>query len=125
MVTNWNTRRLSHLVKWMKMNANLLEYSVCGGQRPTLCLQKVSTGSTSHGSRRWKILSSRRRSNTEEVAWKQKTTTSSSPSFHELFYLKRGAEQKGDKMKSFLPYKQDLLGFFVNINRIRNKKSLF
>ncbi|KAI3799516.1 hypothetical protein L1987_34815 [Smallanthus sonchifolius] len=44
-----------------------------------------STGSGSHGSRRWTILSSRRRSNTEEVAGKLKTTTSSFPSFHELF----------------------------------------
>ncbi|KAI3688226.1 hypothetical protein L1987_81936 [Smallanthus sonchifolius] len=78
-----------------------------------------STGSGSHGSRRWKIWSSRRRSNTEDVAGKLKTTTSSSPSFHELFYVKRRAEQKGDKIKSFLPYNQDLLGFFVNINKIR------
>ncbi|KAI3784727.1 hypothetical protein L1987_43832 [Smallanthus sonchifolius] len=70
-----------------------------------------SAGSGSHGSRRWKILSSLRRSNTEEVTGKLKTTTSSSPSFHELFYVKRRAEQKDDKMKSFLPYKQDLLGF--------------
>ncbi|KAI3784728.1 hypothetical protein L1987_43833 [Smallanthus sonchifolius] len=84
-----------------------------------------STGSGSHGSRRWKILSSRRRSNTEEVTGKLKTTTSSSPSFHELFYVQKRAEQKGDKMKTFLPCKQDLLGFFVNINRIRNKKFPF
>ncbi|KAI3726019.1 hypothetical protein L1987_65816 [Smallanthus sonchifolius] len=80
------------------------------------------TGSGSHGSRRWKIWNSRRRSNTEEVAGKLKTATTS---FHEVFYVKRRAEQRGDKMKSFLPYKQDLLGLFVNINRIRNKKSSF
>ncbi|KAJ0754525.1 hypothetical protein HanPI659440_Chr09g0347821 [Helianthus annuus] len=99
------------------------------------CKKSSSTGS--HGSsRRWRILNStgRRKCKGEEsslflrskkadaskdrrVAGKLKTA-----SFHEVFYVQKRAEQKGDKMKSFLPYKQDLLGFFVNIKRSGNKK---
>ncbi|KAF5792168.1 hypothetical protein HanRHA438_Chr09g0414901 [Helianthus annuus] len=99
------------------------------------CKKSSSTGS--HGSsRRWRILNSPGRSKCKgeesslflrskkadaskdrRVAGKPKTA-----SFHEVFYVQKRAEQKGDKMKSFLPYKQDLLGFFVNIKRSGNKK---
>ncbi|KAJ0817115.1 hypothetical protein HanPI659440_Chr00c08g0719711 [Helianthus annuus] len=99
------------------------------------CKKSSSTGS--HGSsRRWRILNSPGRSKRKgdesslclrskkgdaskdrRVAGKLKTA-----SFHEVFYVQKRAEQKGDKMKSFLPYKQDLLGFFVNIKRSGNKK---
>ncbi|KAI3670065.1 hypothetical protein L6452_41663 [Arctium lappa] len=118
----------------------------------TKCKKSRSAGSGS-GSRRWRrILDLLRRSNsggkdsmfflrskkikaskqnrkvspvevTGGVAGKLKA--GSSPSFHELFYARKRAEKEGDKMKSFLPYRQDLLGFFVNINRIGNKKSTF
>ncbi|KAM0033702.1 hypothetical protein Hdeb2414_s0016g00489061 [Helianthus debilis subsp. tardiflorus] len=93
------------------------------------CKKSCSTGgSGSHGLRRWRILKSLRRSNSEgEDAVKvsgelKKMRSSASPSFHEVLYGQKRAEQKGDKMKSFLPYKQDLLGFFVSINRFGNKK---
>ncbi|KAI3768725.1 hypothetical protein L2E82_19555 [Cichorium intybus] len=62
-------------------------------------------------------------SEVRKVAGKSKTT--SSKSVHELFYVQRKAEQKGDKMKSYLPYRKDLVGFFVNVNGLRNKKSPF
>ncbi|KAJ0712503.1 hypothetical protein HanOQP8_Chr09g0335581 [Helianthus annuus] len=85
-------------------------------------------GSGSHGLRRWRILKSLCWSNSEgedavKVSGKlKKTSSSASPSFHEVFYVQKRAKQKGDKMKSFLPYKQDLLGFFVSINKFGNKK---
>ncbi|KAK1432771.1 hypothetical protein QVD17_09671 [Tagetes erecta] len=99
-----------------------------------------NNGSGSHGSNRWKsifLFGSKKTQTsklicqfvkTEEVAkvGKVKTGKSSlSSSGHELFYVQKRAERKGDKLKSFLPYKQDLLGFFVVINRFRNKKLLF
>ena len=102
------------------------------------------SSSTGSGLRRWRIWNLLRRNRSEGKAsafllWHKKVETSkqkwnarsdeinrvagklktpSSPSFHELFYVQKRAEQKGDKMKTFLPYKQDLLGFFVKINRI-------
>ncbi|CAI9283297.1 unnamed protein product [Lactuca saligna] len=102
------------------------------------------SSSTGSGLRRWRIWSLLRRNHSEGKAsafllchkkvetskqkWNAKSNeitrvagklkTPSSPSFHELFYVQKRAEQKGDKMKTFLPYRQDLLGFFVKINRI-------
>ncbi|CAH1420662.1 unnamed protein product [Lactuca virosa] len=102
------------------------------------------SSSTGSGLRRWRIWNLLRRNRSEGKAsafllWHKKVETSkqkwnvksdeitrvagklktpSSPSFHELFYVQKRAEQKGDKMKTFLPYRQDLLGFFVKINRI-------
>ncbi|KAK1432773.1 hypothetical protein QVD17_09673 [Tagetes erecta] len=99
-------------------------------------------GSGSGGSRRWRIWkslcrssggvdesvlffrskkrdASKARLNTDESDKVRKTSRVSSPSFHELFYVRKREERKGDKVKSFLPYKQDLL--FVNVNRFGNK----
>ncbi|KAL4581624.1 hypothetical protein LXL04_006147 [Taraxacum kok-saghyz] len=60
--------------------------------------------------------SKQKREEVTRVAGKLKIT-----SFHEQFYVQKRSEQKGDKKKTFLPYRQDLLGLFVNINRIGNK----
>ncbi|KAI3670064.1 hypothetical protein L6452_41662 [Arctium lappa] len=128
-------------VSWRKANAG----------SPTLEKKSRSTGSGS-GSRTWKIKDLLRRSNStgsetvfflcpkrveasnrkrfgksgevRKVAGKSKTTASS-PSFHELFYVQKRAEQKGEKMKSYLPYRQDLLGFSVKVNGTGNKKLPF
>nr|GEZ03379.1 hypothetical protein [Tanacetum cinerariifolium] len=45
-----------------------------------------------------------------------KSKTGSFPSVHELFYVQKRAEQKGDKARSFLPYRQAILGFQVQVN---------
>ncbi|KAL6521765.1 hypothetical protein OROGR_018334 [Orobanche gracilis] len=39
-----------------------------------------------------------------------------SPSAHETFYIRSKARKEGDKKKSYLPYKQELVGFFTNVN---------
>ncbi|KAM7506623.1 hypothetical protein LguiA_017076 [Lonicera macranthoides] len=39
-----------------------------------------------------------------------------SASAHEAFYVRNRAMKEGDKRKSYLPYKQDLVGFFANVN---------
>lgn len=37
-------------------------------------------------------------------------------SAHEAFYVRNRELKKGDKRKSYLPYRQDLVGFFANVN---------
>ncbi|PWA49098.1 hypothetical protein CTI12_AA484880 [Artemisia annua] len=111
-----------------------------------------STGSVSEsGSRRWKVKDILRRSNSagketafflcpkrvEESNKKRaiksaeapkrdgKSKKGSSPSVHELFYVQKRAEQKGDKTRSYLPYRQAILGFQVQVNGNCNKKLPF
>ncbi|KAG2702026.1 hypothetical protein I3843_06G066500 [Carya illinoinensis] len=37
-------------------------------------------------------------------------------SAHEKHYMRNRARREGDKRKSYLPYRQDLVGFFTNVN---------
>ncbi|KAK9272210.1 hypothetical protein L1049_002581 [Liquidambar formosana] len=37
-------------------------------------------------------------------------------SAHEVFYVRNRAMKEGDKRRSYLPYRQDLVGFFANMN---------
>ncbi|KAL4577180.1 hypothetical protein LXL04_013284 [Taraxacum kok-saghyz] len=96
------------------------------------CKKSRSTGS---GSKRWRIRDLLRRSNSEgkepmvllthkkvenpkqkqssgEVSIVASKSRSSSPSFHELFYVQQRAKNEGGKKKSYLPYRQGLVGFF-------------
>jgi secreted PhoX family phosphatase len=45
-----------------------------------------------------------------------KRVSSSSSSAHELHYLRNRAIKDGDKQKSYLPYRQDIFGFFTNVS---------
>ncbi|KAI3520764.1 hypothetical protein L1887_10215 [Cichorium endivia] len=108
------------------------------------CKKSSSTGS---GSKRWRIRDLLRRSNSEgkepmvllthkkveipkqkrssgEVAIVASKSKPSSPSFHELFYVQQRAKSEGGKRKSYLPYRQGLVGFFSNVNS-KGKKSPF
>ncbi|KAK4392989.1 hypothetical protein Sango_1769700 [Sesamum angolense] len=109
---------------------------------PSRCNKSKSTGS---GSKRWKIRDLLRRSNSDgkdsfvfltpknreeksstEAPKKAKGkgigggSTSAgapgSPSPHEALYVRNRAMKEGDKKKSYLPYRRDLVGFFVNVN---------
>lgn len=106
---------------------------------PSRCKKSRSTGSTS---KRWKFSDLLRRSNSEgkdsfvfltpknreekvavEVPKKGKGKgvdgAGSKPlarSAHEALYVRNRTIREGDKKKSYLPYRQDLLGFFVNSN---------
>ncbi|KAF5792165.1 hypothetical protein HanRHA438_Chr09g0414881 [Helianthus annuus] len=111
-----------------------------------------STGSEESESRRWKIKDIFRRSNSSgeetmfflcpkrfEALCKKglvkpggasskaagKVKTASSPSVHELFYVQKRAERNGGKVKSYLPYRQEILGFKVHIKGNANKKLPF
>ncbi|KAL1187730.1 hypothetical protein V5N11_017122 [Cardamine amara subsp. amara] len=103
------------------------EMSPSGG-----CRKSKSTGSSSTSSwstKRWRIRDLLKRSksdgkqslkflNSNEESpkmMKKKEKVSVSP--HEKFYLRNKAIKEEDKRKSYLPYKQDLVGLFSNINR--------
>ncbi|KAL6960596.1 hypothetical protein U1Q18_038360 [Sarracenia purpurea var. burkii] len=38
-------------------------------------------------------------------------------SAHELFYIRSRASKEGERRKSYLPYRQDLVGFFASVGR--------
>ncbi|KAK1432772.1 hypothetical protein QVD17_09672 [Tagetes erecta] len=119
----------------------------CETKSPAQIKKSKSTGFEQSGSRRWKIKDIIRRSNSlgketifflcpKKVKAARKTRPKltrksmmgSSPSIHEMFYVqKRTEKEKEGKMKSYLPYKQDILvlGFKVHINGNSNKKLPF
>nr|GEW20134.1 hypothetical protein [Tanacetum cinerariifolium] len=108
----------------------------------TKCKKSRSTGS---GSKRWRIRDLLRRSNSEgkepaimlvshnnnynnnkKVVEKVKRNPSvegnsvingrSKPSVHEIFYVQNRAKTQDGKRRSYLPYRQGLVGFFTNVN---------
>ncbi|CAA3016876.1 Hypothetical predicted protein [Olea europaea subsp. europaea] len=106
---------------------------------PCQCKKSKSTGS---GSKRWKFRDLVRRCNSEgkdsfilltpkhkEEKPKENVNSkkskakrvvsgekSAANSLHEAFYVRNRAIKESDKRKSFLPYRQDLVGFFPNAN---------
>ncbi|KAD5961117.1 hypothetical protein E3N88_12590 [Mikania micrantha] len=108
------------------------------------CKKSSSTGS---GSKRWRIRDLLRRSYSDgkepmvllthkkvEIP-KQKLSSGessivagkskpSSPSLHEFFYVQQRAKREIVKRKSYLPYRQGLVGFFSNVNGNRKKSTL-
>nr|GEV66064.1 reverse transcriptase domain-containing protein [Tanacetum cinerariifolium] len=105
-----------------------------GSSSPTMtkCNKSSSTGC---GSKRWSIRYLLKRSNSEsnvkpmvflssKQKWKSGDVTRAvsrmkgqSP-VHETFYVQRRAENEIVKRKSFLPYRQDLVGVFSTVNGI-------
>ncbi|KAL6507316.1 hypothetical protein OROGR_023511 [Orobanche gracilis] len=43
------------------------------------------------------------------------------PSAHEAFYIRNKAMKEGDKKKSYLPYRQGLVGFLSNVNGLSRR----
>ncbi|KAK3183566.1 hypothetical protein Dsin_030852 [Dipteronia sinensis] len=101
---------------------------------PNRCEKSNSTGSSStSSSKRWlKFRDLLKRSNSEGkdpyvFLNKPKTNgdskekkvvkkTGKQVSAHEAFYVKNRAIKEGDKKRSYLPYRRDLVGFFANVN---------
>nr|GEU58470.1 hypothetical protein [Tanacetum cinerariifolium] len=96
----------------------------------TKCKKSSSTGS---GSKRWSIRYLLKRSNSEgkqqpmvSLISKQKRSSGEVPKdvarlkgktpAHEMFYVQRRAEKEIVNRKSFLPYRQNLVGLFGNVN---------
>ncbi|KAB1200776.1 hypothetical protein CJ030_MR0G006362 [Morella rubra] len=52
----------------------------------------------------------------EEVKPKAARGVKTASSAHERHYLRNKALREGDKRRSYLPYRQDLVGFFTNVN---------
>ncbi|CAG7872617.1 unnamed protein product [Brassica rapa] len=108
------------------------EMSPSGG-----CRKSKSTGSSTTSSwsrRRWRIRDLLKRSRSDgkqSLEFLDSTTSSPSPktttvvkkkekekvSAHEKFYLRNKAIKEEDKKRSYLPYKQDLVGLFSNVSR--------
>ncbi|CAH8360933.1 unnamed protein product [Eruca vesicaria subsp. sativa] len=106
------------------------EMSPSGG-----CRKSKSTGSSSTSSwmrRRWRIRDLLKRSRSDgkqSLKFLEEEQPSSSPkttakkkekekvSAHEKFYLRNKAIKEEDKKRSYLPYKQDLVGIFSNVGR--------
>ncbi|KAL8097774.1 uncharacterized protein LOC141682850 [Apium graveolens] len=63
-----------------------------------------------------KIVDEKLRLDSGKSAGKMRTPASPTSSAHETFYMKNRAIKEGEKRKSYLPYRKDLLGFFVNVN---------
>ncbi|RDX79557.1 hypothetical protein CR513_40007, partial [Mucuna pruriens] len=111
----------------------------------TPCRKSKSTGSSS--SKRWKLLDLLRRSNSEgkesvvfltpslnsakkkgaksESVARKKVPASGggekkipAVSAHEALYVRNREMRRGDKRRSYLPYRQDLVGFCVNLNTV-------
>ncbi|GJT51956.1 nipped-B-like protein [Tanacetum coccineum] len=105
------------------------------------CKKSRSTGS---GSKRWRIRDLLRRSNSEgkepaimlvshhnnnnkkvsvekvkrnsSVEGNNVNNGRSKPSVHEIFYVQNRAKTQDGKRRSYLPYRQGLVGFFTNVN---------
>lgn len=100
----------------------------------TKCKKSSSTGSGSgSASKRWRIRDLLRRSNSEgmvtnsnnnkKVVVKRNSVEggvnngrSKQPSVHEIFYVQNRAKTQDGKRRSYLPYRQGLVGFFTNVN---------
>lgn len=54
--------------------------------------------------------------NAGKLKSKGTAVVAASPSAHETFYVRSRAIKEGDKKKSYLPYRQVLVGFFANVN---------
>ncbi|KAK3011268.1 hypothetical protein RJ639_012013 [Escallonia herrerae] len=67
----------------------------------------------------------RRNSVDYKVAGKAKAKGSAGSSAHEVFYVRNRAMKEGDKWKSYLPYRQDLVGFFANVNGLGKAAKAF
>lgn len=113
---------------------------------PSRCKKSNSTGTKTTGSssssKRWRLSSFLRRSNSEgkdsfvfltpkkeeirpekavvknrelgSKATKVKTVSSA----HEAFYARNRAMKEGDKRRTYLPYRQDLVGFWANVGAL-------
>ncbi|XP_057791752.1 uncharacterized protein LOC131008738 [Salvia miltiorrhiza] len=116
---------------------------------PSQCEKSKSTGSAS---RRWKIRDLLRRSksdgkesfvfltpkhreeNLEKLTIRapakvhgkgSHSAAPPPPSAHEAFYVQNRAMKEGNKRKSYLPYRRDLVGFFANVSGVRTSFSHF
>ncbi|KAK2993090.1 hypothetical protein RJ640_024327 [Escallonia rubra] len=66
-----------------------------------------------------------RRNTVDKVAGKAKAKGAVGSSAHEVFYVQNRAMKEGDKRKSYLPYRQDLVGFFANVNGLGKAAKAF
>ncbi|KAJ4900975.1 hypothetical protein Rs2_14926 [Raphanus sativus] len=111
------------------------EMSPSGGCRKSKSTGSSSTSSSAWSKRGWRIRDLLKRSRSDgkqslhflDSSNNRNEPSSSSPkttankkekvSAHEKFYLRNKAIKEEDKKRSYLPYKQDLVGLFSNVSR--------
>ncbi|KAI9177899.1 hypothetical protein LWI28_020432 [Acer negundo] len=84
--------------RWLKFR-DLLKRSNSEGKDPYVFLSKPKTNADSNSKEK-----------------KPVKKTGKQVSAHEAFYVKNRAIKEGDKKRSYLPYRRDLVGFFANVN---------
>ncbi|GER36871.1 hypothetical protein STAS_13252 [Striga asiatica] len=102
--------------------------------RPKMLSQCRKSKSTGSASRRWKFRDLLRRSKSDGMgsfvfltpnrnkegkavrSADHRPPASASASAHEPFYVRNKAVKEGNKKKSYLPYRQELVGFFANVS---------
>ncbi|KAL5860476.1 hypothetical protein ACOSQ4_001772 [Xanthoceras sorbifolium] len=84
--------------RWLKFR-DLLKRSNSDGKDPYVYLNKTKTNADS-----------------KEKNRSSEFKTGKKVSAHEAFYVKNRAIKEGDKKRSYLPYRRDLVGFFANVN---------
>lgn len=63
-----------------------------------------------------KLVDEKLRLDSGKAAGKMRAPASPASSAHETFYMQNRAMKEGEKRKSYLPYRKDLVGFFANVN---------
>lgn len=128
---------------WTPNNNNSAKPSPSRCKKSNSTGTKTSTGSSSSASKRWRLSSFLRRSNSEgkdsfvfltpkkeEISRPEKavnnrdqlrskeTKVKTVSSAHEAFYARNRAMKEGDKRRTYLPYRQDLVGFWANVGAL-------
>ncbi|XP_019185236.1 PREDICTED: uncharacterized protein LOC109180202 [Ipomoea nil] len=75
-------------------------------------------GGKSEGNQSGKVLKLTGKSKAKQITAGDKAGRSPSMAAHEEFYVRSRAAKETSKRKSYLPYRQDLLGFFANVNAL-------
>ncbi|XP_058091633.1 uncharacterized protein LOC131237717 [Magnolia sinica] len=89
---------------------DLMHRSSSNGQDTMVFL---STDAIKGGEKRGTVLKEERRKEKVVVGGKKGKREVSA---HEMHYLRNRMMSEGDRRRSFLPYRQDLVGFFANVN---------
>ncbi|KAM7509131.1 hypothetical protein LguiA_019584 [Lonicera macranthoides] len=89
-----------------------------GKESPLVFLTPKNEGEKSGNGEKVEI-SKERRNDGVKVAGKVKAKgIGEKLSAHEVFYVRNRAMKEGDKRKSYLPYRQDLVGFFATVGTL-------
>ncbi|XP_077242287.1 uncharacterized protein LOC143882738 [Tasmannia lanceolata] len=93
---------------------DLLHRSSSDGKETFVFLSSPAPATASKKDSKLEIPKARRNSGENKLAGKGKAGETASA--HEMHYVRNRAIKEGDRRRSFLPYRQDIVGFFANVN---------